>query len=89
MLLLEISFCFYLNRLWDGRSMEVVKNFPKKQYIQTCCDFIDDGLTCISTSNGFGGHGCEITVYWPLLLNVTNMRKTEKIIELQSQDVTH
>lgn len=41
----------------------MVKSFPRKQYIQTCCDISDDGLTCISSSNGFGGNGCEVTVW--------------------------
>jgi WD repeat-containing protein 31 len=49
-------------RIWDPLSLNVIFNFPKKQYIQTSCRLSDDNNYGISTSNGFGGEGCEITV---------------------------
>ncbi len=43
--------------------MKVVHSFPKKQYIQSSCHMSDDSYYAISTSNGFQGEGCEITVW--------------------------
>jgi len=51
-------------RLWDVRSLHVAVTTAAKQYIQTCCDIsaTDDRL-CLSASNGFGGNGCEATLW--------------------------
>uniref|UniRef100_A0A674JEZ6 WD repeat domain 31 n=1 Tax=Terrapene triunguis TaxID=2587831 RepID=A0A674JEZ6_9SAUR len=49
-------------RIWDSRELQVAHRFPVKQYIQTYCDVSQDGRYCISSSNGFGGEGCEATV---------------------------
>jgi len=51
-------------RLWDTRSLHVAVTTAPKQYIQTCCDLsgADDRL-CLSASNGFGGSGCEATLW--------------------------
>lgn len=49
-------------RIWDARTLQVAKTFPRKQYIQTCCDLSEDGRYCLSCSNGFAGSGCEATV---------------------------
>jgi WD repeat-containing protein 31 len=43
--------------------LKVVHSFPKKQYIQSSCHMSDDSYYAISTSNGFQGEGCEITVW--------------------------
>ncbi|XP_043355065.1 WD repeat-containing protein 31 isoform X9 [Dermochelys coriacea] len=48
-------------RIWDSRELQVAHTFPVKQYIQTYCDVSQDGRYCISSSNGFGGEGCEAT----------------------------
>uniref|UniRef100_A0A1I8HRX8 WD_REPEATS_REGION domain-containing protein n=1 Tax=Macrostomum lignano TaxID=282301 RepID=A0A1I8HRX8_9PLAT len=48
-------------KLWDSRPLKVVGTFSRKQYIQTCCDVRQDGDQCVSSSNGFGGNGCEAT----------------------------
>ena len=49
-------------RLFDTRGMTISHNFPRKQYIQMCCDVSPDGNYCLTCSNGFGGNGCEATV---------------------------
>ncbi|XP_014441060.1 WD repeat-containing protein 31 isoform X2 [Tupaia chinensis] len=50
-------------RLWDSRGLQVAHVFPAKQHIQTYCEVSLDGRTCISCSNGFGGEGCEATLW--------------------------
>ena len=40
----------------------MVRNFQKKLYIQTWCDISEDNKYCLTSSNGFGGQGCEATV---------------------------
>ncbi len=49
-------------RLWDPMSLKLIFSFPKKQYIQSSCFLSADGNYAISSSNGFQGNGCEITV---------------------------
>lgn len=49
-------------RVWDSRAWQVTNTFPAKQYIQTHCDVSDNGNYLVSSSNGFGGQGCEATV---------------------------
>nr|KAG5699972.1 hypothetical protein BaRGS_001791 [Batillaria attramentaria] len=48
-------------RIYDTRTMTVVRNFIKKQYIQMSCDITPDASFCLTCSNGFGGNGCEAT----------------------------
>ncbi|XP_017385829.1 WD repeat-containing protein 31 isoform X2 [Cebus imitator] len=50
-------------RLWDSRGLQVAHMFPAKQHIQTYCEVSMDGHKCISCSNGFGGEGCEATLW--------------------------
>lgn len=50
-------------RIYDTRHLIVTHTFPKKQYIQMCCDVSADGNYCLTCSNGFGGNGCEATLY--------------------------
>ncbi|KAK2167440.1 hypothetical protein NP493_1275g00049 [Ridgeia piscesae] len=50
-------------RLWDARNLQVAKTFPRKQYIQTCCDLSEDTNYVLSSSNGFSGNGCEATLW--------------------------
>uniref|UniRef100_A0A8D0HH42 WD repeat domain 31 n=1 Tax=Sphenodon punctatus TaxID=8508 RepID=A0A8D0HH42_SPHPU len=50
-------------RIWDTRELQVAHTFPTKQHIQTYCDVSPDGRYCISASNGFGGEGCEATLW--------------------------
>jgi len=51
-------------RLWDSRSLRVAFTTVPKQYIQTCCDLSGaDDRFCLSASNGFGGNGCEATLW--------------------------
>ncbi|XP_075801876.1 WD repeat-containing protein 31 isoform X3 [Microtus pennsylvanicus] len=50
-------------RLWDSRGLQVAHVFPTKQHIQTHCEVSVDGHTCISCSSGFGGEGCEATLW--------------------------
>ncbi|XP_061784147.1 WD repeat-containing protein 31 isoform X1 [Nerophis lumbriciformis] len=50
-------------RVWDSRSWKVTNTFPAKQYIQTHCDVSPDGYYLVSSSNGFGGQGCEATLW--------------------------
>ncbi|KAK7933817.1 hypothetical protein WMY93_004713 [Mugilogobius chulae] len=48
-------------RIWDSRAWQVTNTFPAKQYIQTHCDVSLNGNYLVSSSNGFGGQGCEAT----------------------------
>ncbi|XP_054629027.1 WD repeat-containing protein 31 isoform X2 [Dunckerocampus dactyliophorus] len=50
-------------RVWDSRSWKVMNTFPAKQYIQTHCDVSPNGNYLVSSSNGFGGQGCEATLW--------------------------
>nr|CDP97636.2 Bm5567 [Brugia malayi] len=50
-------------KIWDGRNLCLAFQFPKKNHILTHCDFLPDGNYCISSSNGFNGDGCEITLW--------------------------
>lgn len=52
----------YVYRVWDSRAWQVTNTFPAKQYIQTHCDVSSNGNYLVSSSNGFGGQGCEATV---------------------------
>ncbi|XP_053530591.1 WD repeat-containing protein 31 [Ictalurus punctatus] len=50
-------------RVWDSRTWQVTNTFPAKQYIQTHCDVSVNHYHLLSSSNGFGGHGCEATLW--------------------------
>uniref|UniRef100_A0A8D1B8T7 WD repeat domain 31 n=1 Tax=Sus scrofa TaxID=9823 RepID=A0A8D1B8T7_PIG len=50
-------------RLWDSRGLQIAHTFPTKQHIQTYCEVSEDGHRCISCSSGFGGEGCEATLW--------------------------
>ncbi|KAM9642354.1 WD repeat-containing protein 31 [Trichechus inunguis] len=50
-------------RLWDSRGLHVAHVFPAKQHIQTYCEVGEDGHKFISCSSGFGGEGCEATLW--------------------------
>lgn len=50
-------------RIWDSRDLQVAHTFPIKQYIQMYCDTSQDGRYCVTCSNGFGGQGCEATLW--------------------------
>ncbi|XP_075435330.1 WD repeat-containing protein 31 isoform X2 [Ascaphus truei] len=50
-------------RVWDTRELQVAYTFPIKQYIQMHCDVSTDGNYCLTSSNGFGGQGCEATLW--------------------------
>ncbi|KAG8011978.1 WD repeat-containing protein 31 [Nibea albiflora] len=50
-------------RVWDSRAWQVTNTFPAKQYIQTHCDVSPNGNYMVSSSNGFGGQGCEATLW--------------------------
>ncbi|XP_053138246.1 WD repeat-containing protein 31 [Hemicordylus capensis] len=50
-------------RIWDTRDLQVAHAFPPKQHIQTSCDVSLDGRYCVSSSSGFGGEGCEVTLW--------------------------
>ncbi|KAF7200394.1 WD repeat-containing protein 31 [Nothobranchius furzeri] len=50
-------------RVWDSRTWQVSNTFPAKQYIQTYCDVSPNGNYLVSSSNGFGGQGCEATLW--------------------------
>ncbi|XP_037707058.1 WD repeat-containing protein 31 isoform X1 [Choloepus didactylus] len=50
-------------RLWDARGLQVAHMFPTKQHIQTYCAVSEDGHKFISCSSGFGGEGCEATLW--------------------------
>jgi len=62
-------------RLWDTRSLHAAVTTTPKQHIQTCCDLsgADDRL-CMSASNGFGGNGCEATL-WDLRSGARPLRE--------------
>ncbi|KHN83694.1 WD repeat-containing protein 31 [Toxocara canis] len=73
-LVTHISFCHANNllaqsaedkelKIWDSRDLHLVHQFPKKRHILTHCDFLPDGNYCLSSSNGFNGDGCEITMW--------------------------
>lgn len=49
-------------KLWDPRNLELIAQLPRKNHIQMHCEFIDDRLVA-STSNGFNGDGCEISIW--------------------------
>ncbi|XP_069332788.1 WD repeat-containing protein 31 isoform X1 [Eulemur rufifrons] len=59
-------------RLWDSRGLQVAHVFPAKQHIQTYCEVSVDGHKCVSCSSGFGGEGCEATLW--------DLRQTRKRI---------
>ncbi|XP_040260862.1 WD repeat-containing protein 31 [Bufo bufo] len=59
-------------RLWDTRDLQVAHTFPVKQYIQMHCDVSEDGHYCVTSSNGFGGQGCEATLW--------DLRQTKDIV---------
>ncbi|EDO29225.1 predicted protein, partial [Nematostella vectensis] len=48
-------------RVWDTRNMDVAITYPRKNYIQTCCDCSSDGLYVLTSNNGFNRNGCEAT----------------------------
>ncbi|XP_018584277.1 WD repeat-containing protein 31 [Scleropages formosus] len=50
-------------RVWDSRTWQVTNTFPAKQYIQTYCDVSASSNYLLSSSNGFGGQGCEATLW--------------------------
>ncbi|CAJ0955518.1 unnamed protein product, partial [Mesorhabditis belari] len=50
-------------RIWDTRSLEAVQTYPRKMHIQTYCEFTPDANFVMSTSNGFNGDGCTITIW--------------------------
>ncbi|XP_045152570.1 WD repeat-containing protein 31, partial [Echinops telfairi] len=50
-------------RLWDSRGLQVAHMFPAKQHIQTHCEASEDGHRFMSCSSGFGGEGCEATLW--------------------------
>lgn len=50
-------------RVWDIRNLQMAHMFPMKQYIQMHCDVSEDGNYCLTSSNGFGGQGCEATLW--------------------------
>uniref|UniRef100_A0A9J2Q506 Anaphase-promoting complex subunit 4 WD40 domain-containing protein n=2 Tax=Ascaris TaxID=6251 RepID=A0A9J2Q506_ASCLU len=50
-------------KIWDSRDLHLIYQFPKKRHILTHCDFLPDGNYCLSSSNGFSGDGCEITMW--------------------------
>ncbi|KAM8934390.1 WD repeat-containing protein 31 [Pelodytes ibericus] len=52
-----------LIRVWDTRDLQVAHSFPMRQYIQMHCDVSEDGNYCVTSSNGFGGQGCEATLW--------------------------
>ncbi len=54
--------CIIYLRVWDSRTWQVTNTFPAKQYIQTHCDISSNCYHLLSSSNGFGGQGCEATV---------------------------
>ncbi|KAK0395843.1 hypothetical protein QR680_001459 [Steinernema hermaphroditum] len=50
-------------KIWDCRDLNLVAQMPKKRHIQSHCDLSPDGMYCLSSSNGFNGDGCEITLW--------------------------
>lgn len=78
-------------RLFDTRTMSIAHNFPRKQYIQMCCDVSPDGNYCVTCSNGFGGNGCEATLWDLRTLQIVHEFKghteaVESCIFLPNQD---
>lgn len=61
-------------RLWDSRELRVAHTFPGKQHVQTYCDVSQDGRYGLSSSSGFGGEGCEATL-WDLRQTRSRMRE--------------
>ncbi|XP_048369534.1 WD repeat-containing protein 31 isoform X2 [Sphaerodactylus townsendi] len=61
-------------RIWDTRELQVAHCFPAKQHIQTSCDVSSDGHYCVSSSSGFGGEGCEATL-WDLRQTRSSIRE--------------
>ena len=55
-------------RIWDANNLQVIKAFPRKQHIQTCCELSLDNNYCLTSSNGFQGNGCEATVRFVLTI---------------------
>uniref|UniRef100_A0A0K0DHV5 WD_REPEATS_REGION domain-containing protein n=1 Tax=Angiostrongylus cantonensis TaxID=6313 RepID=A0A0K0DHV5_ANGCA len=49
-------------KMWDPRNLELVAQLPRKHHIQLHCEFIDD-TTLASSSSGFNGDGCEISIW--------------------------
>ncbi|PAV74465.1 hypothetical protein WR25_02447 [Diploscapter pachys] len=50
-------------KIWDTRDLKVAYSFPRKEHIQMHCDFFPDGTFLVSSSNGFNGDGCELTIW--------------------------
>ncbi|KAG5840267.1 WD repeat-containing protein 31 [Anguilla anguilla] len=50
-------------KVWDSRSWQISNTFPAKQYIQTHCAVSANSNYLLSSSNGFGGQGCEATLW--------------------------
>ncbi|KAJ8285967.1 hypothetical protein GJAV_G00033000 [Gymnothorax javanicus] len=50
-------------KVWDSRSWQIANTFPAKQYIQTHCAVSSNSNYLLSSSNGFGGQGCEATLW--------------------------
>ncbi|KAM3719564.1 WD repeat-containing protein [Dirofilaria immitis] len=50
-------------KIWDSCNLCLAFQFPMKSHILTHCDFLPDGNYCITSSNGFNGDGCEITLW--------------------------
>lgn len=67
-------------RIWDPFNLKVIHSFPKKQYIQSSCQISNDNYYAITTSNGFQGNGCEITVW--------DLRKRAMLVEMFGHEQT-
>lgn len=67
-------------RIWDTRTLQESILFPKKQYIQSHCDVSQDGNYVLSSSNGFNGQGCEVTLW--------DMRTTKLLNEYWGHEET-
>jgi len=50
-------------KLFDAQDLSVVRTFPRKTQIQTSVDVSADCRRVATSSNGFGGAGCEITLW--------------------------
>ncbi|XP_016087009.1 WD repeat-containing protein 31-like, partial [Sinocyclocheilus grahami] len=59
----DFDLCVICLRVWDSRTWQVTNTFPAKQYIQTHCDISSNCYHLLSSSNGFGGQGCEATLW--------------------------
>ncbi|PIK35498.1 putative WD repeat-containing protein 31-like, partial [Apostichopus japonicus] len=66
--------------IWDTRTLQESIVFPKKQYIQSHCDVSEDGNYILSSSNGFNGQGCEVTLW--------DMRTTKLVNEYWGHEET-